>query len=200
MSYQLSRQRLFSSIFCTQIPLEPARKLYRLGVLFTGENVRCCAALILKVKDISDTFLCHSLAQCKQAFILSHSSFLSVVSTEFHCAILSEENRITSKILSYQLSRQRLFSSIFCTQIPLEPARKLYRLGVLFTGENVRCCAALIFKVKDISDTFLCHSLAQCKQAFIRYQIAFYFDKKGVPVYCRYTISLVRSVGRAPVC
>ena len=94
-----------------------------------------------------------------------------MVSTEFHCAILTEETRIASKILFYQLSRQRQFSPIFCTQIPLEPARKLYRLGVLFTGENVRCCAAPILKVTDISDTFLCHSLAQCKQAFIRYQI-----------------------------
>ena len=94
-----------------------------------------------------------------------------MVSTEFHCAILTEETRIASKILFYQLSRQRQFSPIFCTQIPLEPARKPYRLGVLFTGENIRCCAAPILKVTDISDTFLCHSLAQCKQAFIRYQI-----------------------------
>ena len=94
-----------------------------------------------------------------------------MVSTEFHCAILTEETRIASKILFYQLSRQRQFSPIFCTQIPLEPARKLYRLGVLFTGEIIRCCAAPILKVTDISDTFLCHSLAQCKQAFIRYQI-----------------------------
>ena len=31
-------------------------------------------------------------------------------------------------------------------------------------------------------------------------QIAFYFDKKGVPVYCRCTLSLVSLVGRAPVC
>ena len=131
---------------------------------------------------------------------LTHSGANCVVSTEFHCAILAEETRITSKILFYQLSRQRQFSPIFCTQIPLEPARKLYRLGVLFTGENVRCCAAPILKVTDISDTFLCHSLAQCKQAFIRYHIAFYFDKKGVPVYCRCTLSLVSSVGRAPVC
>ena len=131
---------------------------------------------------------------------LTHSGANCVVSTEFHCAILTEETRIISKILFYQLSRQRQFSTIFCTQIPLEPARKLYRLGVLFTGENVRCCAAPILKVKDTSDTFMCHSLAQCKQAFIRYQIAFYFDKKGVPVYCRYTLSMVSPVGRAPVC
>ena len=94
-----------------------------------------------------------------------------MVSTKFHCAIITEETRIASKILFYQLSRQRQFSPIFCTQILLEKARKLYRLGVLFTGENVRCCAAPILKVTDISDTFLCHSLAQCKQAFIRYQI-----------------------------
>ena len=111
-----------------------------------------------------------------------------------------QKTRITSKILFYQVSRRRLFSSLFCTQIRLEPARKLYRLGVLFTGENVRCCAAPILKVTDISDTFLCHSLAQCKQAFIRYQIAFHFDKKRFPVYCTYTLSLVSSVGRAPVC
>ena len=98
------------------------------------------------------------------------------------------------------MSRQRKFSPIFCTQIPLEPVRKLNRLVVLFTGKNIRCCAAPILKVTDISDTFLCHSLAQCKQAFIRYHIAFYFDKKGVSVYCRCSLSLVSSVGRAPVC
>ena len=98
---------------------------------------------------------------------LTHSGANWVVSTEFHFAILSEETRISSKILFYQLSRQRQFSTIFCTQIPLEPARKLYRLGVLFTGANVRGCAAPIMKVTDKSDTFLCHSLAQCKQAFI---------------------------------
>ena len=73
---------------------------------------------------------------------LTHSGANCVVSTEFHCAILTEETRIASKILFYQLSWQRQFSPIFCTQITLEPARKLYRLGVLFTGENVRCCAA----------------------------------------------------------
>ena len=47
---------------------------------------------------------------------------------------------------------------------------------------------------------YIGYSLAQCKQAFIRFQIAFYFDKKGAPVYCSYTLSLVSSVGRAPVC
>ena len=69
---------------------------------------------------------------------------------EFHCAILTEETRIseeTRKILFYQLSRQRQFTPIFCTQIPLKMARKPYRTGVLLTGENVRSCAAPILKV-----------------------------------------------------
>ena len=102
----------------------------------------------------SNSFTSSKMLTCsRNRRLLTNSGANWVVSTEFHCAIFTEETRITSKILFYQLSRQRQFSPIFCTQIPLEPARKLYRLGVLFTGENVRCCAAPILKVTDIEIT-----------------------------------------------
>ena len=79
--------------------------------------------------------------------LLTHLGANCVVSGAFHSAILTEENRIASKILFYQLSRQRQLNPIFCTQIPLELARKPYRIGVLFKGDNVRSCAAPILKV-----------------------------------------------------
>ena len=96
-------------------------RTYRFGIVYQYKE-----AYLPSICSRNRRFLTHSGANC-------------VVSTEFHCAILTEETRIASKILFYQLSRQRQFSPIFCTKIPLEPARKLYRLGVLFTGENVRC-------------------------------------------------------------